>query len=127
MQLNGKTLRCIGSGLECRVYAVDKKFVVKMYGSKGERNRAYARQLKAHKAGFAPEVVEKVNVETNRVFKYGYVSQRARKGFTASEADLRRLQRSAKKFGWRTGDIHHWNVGLILMPVIVDFGDASLQ
>lgn len=125
MKYNGKKLRRVGGGLECRVYGFGKGRVLKVYGTIGERDRAYSRQRKAFKAGIGPPVYEKIDLgKGNRA----YVSHRVRVAFFCdSDSGEDNLGKAMTAIGLKDFDLNNWNRGIYQgRPVVIDFGDVSV-
>ena len=116
----------IGWGCECSVYYHSPRVVLKVYGSRGERDDAFERQKKACRVGIAPPTRGKKNYGR----RFGYLSCAANMeggpdGYVLAEEHLV-LRRKMRSLGFRSLDLHEDNIGRYKnKPVVIDFGNES--
>ena len=110
------------SGISCRYIRLTKKYGVKLYGKKKDRDATVFRQRLAHSFGFGPKVV--MLIKRNK--DYGYITEHAEERVSSDE--LLKICNFARLVGWSSSDMEEdRNVGTINgNPVIIDFDDATL-
>ena len=122
------------SGAECRVYELGPRTLLKVYSSPAKRDRCYARQRRAHRAGVGPATHGKRDYLKRG---FGYVTSRAEsvedpldrcdywEVGTLETEEFQSLQAALRHLGF-AGDICARNLGRWQgRAVAIDFGDYS--
>jgi hypothetical protein len=127
-RINVTKLKYLGSGCECRCYAISERLVLKTYRSAKERDGAWSRQRKAYRAGVAPMTRGVFSVKGEFNFDFAYVSGRAAGTDNGlSNIAKGRLWKVIRELGYNTCDVRPGNWGKWHgKPVVIDFGGESL-
>lgn len=103
---------------------LDKRYGLKLYRSKIDRDGCFIRQKAAHALGIAPKAVRLVEKDNY----FGYVTEHA-EPTRLSNKELSELRFAVNHMFWFTDDIEKTrNVGRINgKAVLIDFDDGTLE